>query len=396
LIDNRIDFYREWVRLDKGNSTVLFPPDLSTSTNNKGKGKLYRQLWYSFEGGARFFDEHLKKGWHKTPRRWRMILSLAFSEIIWLTNDTTYAAVNEWVEIAKKETGAISSKVINANLRSLIRKLDKKEWSLNESLPEQLIKIWQRRSVEESELINILRKGNHLFWHKIDDVQVVENDQNNTIRKWENGECIQLEQGKDPSDYLLSETSGFYQNITAAKIATKVAELVNDNESILDFCAAPGGKSWQMAKLLKNNQIYMYECSPKRVKMIEANEILSKFDNIQLLNTEDLEKTSFDHILIDVPCSNSGVLTKSPEAIRHFWIPDDSFVAIQKEIIEKALDLLGKNGMLFYSTCSINTRENSARVENFIQERGGQLCFEQQWYPTITGDHGGYLACIKM
>lgn len=393
MLENRIDLYKEWLNTDKDSSSVLFPPDLSES--KKGKGKTYRQLWYTYEGGARYFDQSLKKGWLKTPRRWRMILSLAFAEIIWCELDKAYAPVNEWVGIAKSETGAVSAKVINGTLRSLLRAIEAKEWDLEMSLPVPLVKLWSDKKFKIVDLIDILRTGNHLFWHPLDEKKQSLTEIGVEVH-FNKESCWKLNHGNSPELLLGKDNCGFFQNITAAKLAGEVSKYIGKSGIFLDYCAAPGGKTWQIAKNLPNKTVCMYEFSSKRAEMIRSNKILSEFSNVKLLEKEDLDKENFSEILIDVPCSNSGVLVKSPEAIRHFWIPEDVFETVQKELLEEAYSRLGGDGILFYSTCSINMRENSARVKNFISEFECELVAENSWYPNNLGAHGGYLAQIKL
>jgi len=393
LLENRIDLYREWLRSDKDSSSVLFPPDLSGS--KKSKGKAYRQLWFTFEGGARYFDQSLKKGWLKTPRRWRMILSLAFAEIIWCDLNKAYAPINEWVGIAKSETGEISSKVINGTLRSLLRSIEVKKWDLEMSLPVSLIKLWCEQKFKPLDLVDILRDGNHLFWHPLGKRHQLLSELGTEIN-FDKNTCWRLSHGNSPELLLESEGLGFFQNITAARLANEVSKTISDTGVFLDYCAAPGGKTWQIAKLLPNKQIRMYEFNQKRSEMIRSNKILSNLPKVKLLEEKELAQENYSEILIDVPCSNSGVLVKSPEAIRHFWIPEDVFEKVQKKMLEEAYDRLGGVGILFYSTCSMNIRENSARVNNFILEYDCELLAENSWYPDDSGAHGGYLAQIKL
>ena len=393
MLENRIDFYREWCKRDKGKSPVLFPPDLSQSSISYGR--LYRQLWYTFEGGARYFEKSLKKGWLKTPRRWRILLSLAFAEIIWDQQEKHYASVNEWVEIAKKETGNISSKVINGNLRTLLREIDSKSFTLQMALPDSLIKQWESNRLEPSQMVEVLRKGNFLHWHFLKNTDMLQEEECQLI-EWENIKCFQLNQGLSPNHFLKGENLGFFQNINAAKIAANVINSTDINTPILDLCSAPGGKSWQMAKLQPLKNIHMHEVNPKRAKLIVENKIFTSYENISFIDEDVLKKRNYSEILIDVPCSNSGVLAKNPEAIKHFWTPEDSFKDIQHQIFDFACEILNSSGSLFYSTCSINARENDFRIQEFLNKTNSQLIFEKKYYPDIHGEHGGYLAQIKM
>lgn len=335
----------------------------------------------------------LKKGWLKTPRRWRMILSLVFAEVLWAEKEKWYGPVNEWVEIAKKECGQTASKVINGTIRNIIRAIESGAIDVWGSLPLTLTKSYEKSGLGKEILIQFLKEGNYAFWYSFDQPkEMFENCHKLTV---EGLQTYRLEQGIQLAEWI-QDKKGFSQNPHAAQVSKYVAENCHEEGVLLDYCAAPGGKSLQVHSLNPNKHIDLYEMNEKRRKKLYDHSVFKEKKNLKILKSEEELKDEYEDILIDVPCGNSGVLNKSPEAIRHYWIPDDVFEEIQTEVLEKALNLLKKGGNLFYSTCSIENRENSARIKKFVQEFELQLINEHRYYPNIYGLHGSYLAQIKM
>lgn len=395
ISDSRNALYQLWKDSDRGHTSVLFPPDLSGNFDVlKGKlGRRYRLLWYTFEGGARVLGQLLKQGWHETPRHWRMILSLAFQEIIWDGLDSAYAVVSSYVEIAKREFGKVAGKVVNGTLRSLCRMLEKKQLNRETCFPEYLLSIWQIAPNGLETLMDVLEARRQLYVHSLKGkVHQVPGD----AIEWEGGTCINLENGISPKEVIRTNSEEFFfQNLHAAQLSFEVQQRLNRGK-LLDYCSAPGGKSWQISKLSKGEQaIDMYEINPKRREMIAKSPLLRKLSKVHVLN-EIEPKETYPNVLLDVPCSNSGVLVKSPEAIRHQWRIEDSFSEIQNEILEEGISRVADNGKIFYSTCSIDPRENGARIRKFIKDKGIKMEFEKSWWPTSKGAHGAYLAVIYL
>ena len=177
-------------------------------------------------------------------------------------------------------------------------------------------------------------------------------------------------------------------------------------ESILDACAAPGGKT-----------CHMLEVQPELQRLVAMDNDESRLtriaDNLQRLDLhaellladarqpDALEAGSFDAILADAPCSGSGVLRRNPD-IRLLRRPDDieGFARLQFDILKGLWPLLKPGGRLLYATCSIFPNENQHVVHRFCEEatdanieqlhKGSDADLEgmQQYLPT-PGDHDG-------
>ena len=108
------------------------------------------------------------------------------------------------------------------------------------------------------------------------------------------------------------------------------------------------------------------------------------------------KESSFDAILLDVPCSNTGVGRHKPDALWRFSIPRlNGIVKDQKRILYGAAKLLKPGGRLVYSTCSVESEENSVQVKKFVSEKPQFILKEEKLIlPSETND-GAYVALIQ-
>lgn len=153
--------------------------------------------------------------------------------------------------------------------------------------------------------------------------------------------------------------------------AQRVAPLLEPQpgETILDLCSAPGTKTTHLAELMRNEgRIIATDVSEERLKRVDENcrRLGITIVETKVISNEtlDLPEGPFDAILIDAPCSNTGVLGKRPDA-RWRIQPDDleELSRIQLRLILAAADRLKPGGRILYSTCSIEPEENTAVVE---------------------------------
>jgi 16S rRNA (cytosine967-C5)-methyltransferase len=150
-----------------------------------------------------------------------------------------------------------------------------------------------------------------------------------------------------------------------------VALLAGESASILDCCAAPGGKTRVLAELNPNATIIAVDLHPHRVRLLSR---LVTAANVQLI-AADVRKlpfaTLFDRVLADVPCSGTGTLARNPE-IKWRLTPEDiaDLQARQLEILLSAMQRVARGGRLLYSTCSLEREENSEVVEKALLNDG--------------------------
>lgn len=147
-------------------------------------------------------------------------------------------------------------------------------------------------------------------------------------------------------------------------------------ELALDLCAAPGGKTIQLAG--KVGCLISNEINPSRAAVLKSNVERMGLRNVAVTNHSPKELIKlgeiFDLVLADVPCSGEGMFRKDEEAIREWSVEHSvSCATRQSAILESADKLIKKGGMLIYSTCTFSKRENEDVLERFMAEHDYEL-----------------------
>jgi NOL1/NOP2/sun family putative RNA methylase len=148
-------------------------------------------------------------------------------------------------------------------------------------------------------------------------------------------------------------------------------------EAVLDICAAPGGKSVQIAGQMQNEGLLISnDASASRSRALIRNLELAGVTNAVVLNEQPAKLAGrfvdfFDRILVDAPCSGEGMFRRDPEA-KKAWTENkpEACALIQKEILKHAAVMLKPGGRLVYSACTFNTRENEEQIESFLKTHG--------------------------
>ncbi|MAV58852.1 MAG: hypothetical protein CMG07_02755 [Candidatus Marinimicrobia bacterium] len=148
---------------------------------------------------------------------------------------------------------------------------------------------------------------------------------------------------------------------------------LNENDIIIDACAAPGGKTSYLGELMKKNSVlYAHDLSNDRLKILKSTLSRMKLNHINISKKEvTIDKLSMaNKILLDVPCTGTGVLNKYPDIKWRKNKSDlDEMVEIQKKIILNASRFLKNGGLLVYSTCSIEVEENESIIKWFLNKK---------------------------
>lgn len=181
---------------------------------------------------------------------------------------------------------------------------------------------------------------------------------------------------------------------------------------VLDACAAPGGKTGHLLEICKDIELTALDLEETRLGRVEEN--LQRLGFSATLIAADASRpdwwdgTPFDRILLDAPCSASGVIRRHPD-IKLLRQPEDipRLVALQATILESLWPMLKPGGMLVYATCSILPQENAGQLANFlanhddakerpIEAKWGQVAdVGRQILPDQDRMDGFYYACIE-
>lgn len=191
------------------------------------------------------------------------------------------------------------------------------------------------------------------------------------------------------------------QDRTAMKAAPLLAP--EAGHRILDLCAAPGGKTCQLAQLVgPETAVVAVDRSADRLDRLEENRRRLGITNISIVIGDacdpDLDLGEpYDRILVDVPCSNTGVLAKRAEA-RHRISPErvDELVRLQSGILVAAAKRLAPGGAIVYSTCALLDEENRAQVDGLLAaDPALVLEKDAETLPVAGFADGGYAARIS-
>lgn len=214
----------------------------------------------------------------------------------------------------------------------------------------------------------------------------------------------------------LHHAGAFYMQDPSAMSVVESIDF-NDNLFVLDLCAAPGGKSIQLAQKLKNGVLIANEIDPTRAKALYSNIERMGLKNVVVTNNKPQDflkqfKGSFDMILIDAPCSGEGMFRKYPES-QALWSLDNVNLCHNRdiEIVDCANELLKTGGILLYSTCTFAKEENEDIVKYLVDKydyeqldikdnlkkvlKEGFIPKTYRFYPHEISGEGQFLAVLK-
>lgn len=344
----------------------------------------------------------------------RILLRLGLYQLFFLDRVPEHAAVHETVELAKRLGFAPQSGFVNAVLREYVRRRAETKTLLNDlektkpwialSHPEWLWKRWSERWGPDQALAQMrLNNESPAVFARLNTLKGT-HDELTALWQAEGVEFVGRQfdwaplvfelKGHPPLGSLASFKKGlFYLQDASALLAPK--ELgAQAGESILDLCAAPGGKTTFVAQLTSNQATIVAEdVQPARLALVRENaERLGA--KIEIGNAAPDRK--FDRILIDAPCSNTGVLRRRVDLrwrLQEKEIP--RLATIQLGLIDQASRRLKPRGTILYSTCSVEPDENQAVVRKFIESHPDfRIDFERELIPYRDGVDGAFVARI--
>jgi 16S rRNA (cytosine967-C5)-methyltransferase len=394
----------------------------------------------------------------RIPDKLLNIIRLGACELVYSPATAQHSVVNEAVENAKALTGKKQVGFVNAVLRQITRSITNRQIDLSQSnpkrtlcqspqtgcefnrdflpdpeyspadylstvfsLPKWLVSNWlsefgaestRRICLASNRKPSIYLRPNSLkttvqelaekFHHADIEIEIVPED---SIIKVKSPRSITRLPGFDEGLFTV-------QDITASKVVKMLSP--RPDWTILDLCAAPGSKTTQLAEITGDSAtIIATDIDAQRLKKVEENttRLGIKSVNIipykQLLNSEfsifirpsvDGLNSQFDCVLLDVPCSNTGVLARRVEA-RYRITPAaiKKLAKTQTELLKTAASMLKPHGTICYSTCSIQKDENSGLIKDFLR-KNANFKLESEKLTLPSAEHfdcdGGYTAIL--
>lgn len=310
-------------------------------------------------------------------------LRLGAYQILFMDKIPVSAAVNESVKLAKKNGAAFASGLVNAVLRKIISNGLKTDGSMsvNYSAPEWLCDMWCRSYGREN--AEKLLKASFGAVDTVLRVNTEKIDADNLINLLAE-EGFDCEIGGNVENSAVVKSGGavhkteayknglFHVQDAASQLCCKALG-VQENETVIDICAAPGGKSFTLAENMKNTgRIISCDIYEHRLKLISDGAERLGLTNIETVrNDGNVFNPDFplaDKILCDVPCSGLGVIRKKPEIRFKKSEEVDKLQDLQYSIMCISSRYLKIGGVMVYSTCSLNPNENEKIVEKFLTE----------------------------
>ena len=315
------------------------------------------------------------------------LLYVGAAQVLYMEEVPDFAAVNETVEAAKLCTNKSIAKVVNGVLRNLIRRRAEFEAQIaaapleeRESFPTELVRRWTARFGAEN-------AAKLCAWH---------NEPAKTFLARKDGSFVELERGKKVTDVPGYAEGEFIVQDPGTALAVELVD-AKPGDVILDACAAPGGKTIQLA--WRGAKVTACEVNPKRRRKLEENlKRLGFADKIEIVESLHCSTSTSDFgnpkILVDAPCSNTGVLRRRPDA-RWNWSVEklESLVKLQAEILDQVARLVAPGGSLVYSTCSNEPEENLDQVNAFLARHPDfTLDTTRESVPFESGHDGAFAA----
>lgn len=307
---------------------------------------------------------------NKVNDKMDVLLTMSTYQLLFLDKVPSYAIVNDAVNIAKKINVKYAG-LTNAVLHK-VKHIETKDVALKYSLPDWLYKMWVSQYGQEQALIMAKASVNIL------PLYVRRNVLKTEVEDFSSSEFICV---KDPL-YIYTQNDYFHHPYYQKGYMSAqdegsfaIAKFVDpkENERILDCCAAPGTKTMAMAEMMYNKgHIDSFDLHAHRKDLIESD---AKRLGIDIVHAGVQDATKFkssvlyDRILCDVPCSGYGVLSRKPD-IKLRMLPEDmdTLIPLQYAILNNVCQYVKKGGIIVYSTCTMNKKENEKQIERFLKE----------------------------
>jgi 16S rRNA (cytosine967-C5)-methyltransferase len=354
----------------------------------------------------------------------RILLQLGLYQIFWLDRIPPHAAVNETVELAKQMGFGPRAGFVNALLRGFLRQqadtaqllagLRITDPALGYSHPAWLYERWSARWGRET-AARLMEWNNspaptyaRVNRLKTDAVKLgarwTDESVKFTAGQWDwtgEGAVFRLESHPPLSELPSFQEGLFYVQDPSTLLAVRELD-PQPGETVLDLCAAPGGKTAFIADLMRNNgHVRAQDIDPHRLATIRENcaRLGAKCVQAQLTPPAGTspEVSQYDRILVDAPCSNTGVMRRRVDLRWRVRLEEiERLRTAQLDLLQRAAPQLKPGGTLVYSTCSLEPEENRGVVTQFLAANP-QFALERdrELTPVANEVDGAYVAKLK-
>jgi 16S rRNA (cytosine967-C5)-methyltransferase len=430
---------RVLARREKGDFVEdLLEQALSGSRLSQPDRRLCQELVYGVVRWQATLDWLISRKTNRPQKKpLQELLRLGLYQLFWLERIPDHAAVHETVELARRGGCGPQSGFVNALLRGYLREAEASRLALDElkteqpwlgySHPEWLVARWQERwGLNQAASLMLWNNTPSKTYARVNTLKIEpgqllerwrdENVEYDFVRRDWLQENLVFELRSHPSlARLASFQAGlFYVQDPSTLLAVRELD-PQPGETILDLCAAPGGKLTWMAQLMKNEgKLVAHDVSLERIQLINENCGRLGVTCVQTIcsgqspagdpaaainaqrSTLGLPR-HFDRVLVDAPCSNTGVMRRRVD-LRWRIRPEeiDRLRRTQLTMLTNAAELLRPDGQIVYSTCSLEPEENESVVTDFLSSRPGfKLEAQRTLLPQVDNVDGAYVARLR-
>lgn len=346
----------------------------------------------------------------------RNLCEMSVYQIMYMDNIPDSAVCNEAVKIAAKRGFAGLKGFVNGVLRNISRNKDNITYpdsstnineylSIKYSMPMWIVQMWigQLGMDKTKQVLEGLRQEkktyircNTLKTSVENIISILEKEDVRVNKVAGIPYALEIED-YDHITALKSFNDGLYQIQDISSIMAGYLTGFNEGDTVIDVCAAPGGKSINAGiSVGKSGKVYSRDVSDYKAGLIEDNIKRLGIDNIVVQVHDALEKdTSMvgkaDVVIADLPCSGLGIIGRKPD-IKYNADMDKlaSLVKLQREILSVVYDYVKPGGVLMYSTCTINSEENEANADWICDTFDYEKEEYRQMFPDIEGKTDGF------
>ena len=341
----------------------------------------------------------LSKPLRKKDYDLQLVLLIALHELNELSTPD-YAIVNEAVGQARRLGKPWATGLINGVLRSFLRDRERLAGAIEENPvarfahPHWLIDRLQRDWPEQFDQVLLANNERPPMWLRVNRsrisvdayLQQLDLQQMTAVRH-----SVALSALKLDRPTAIGQVPGFQQGLVSVQdaAAQMAAQLLaaDDDERVLDLCAAPGGKTCHLLESAGTIELVAVELDSARMQKVQEN--LDRLNLQAQLIVADATDTPrwwdgrpFDRILVDAPCSASGVIRRHPD-IKSLRRERDlaELTEIQQQILQQAWRTLKPGGTLLYVTCSVFRMENEQQIERLMRSNADaeEVVIDQKW-----------------